>query len=401
MSIRIDDELCTGCGACVDSCPYGGIEIIVDKACITKDCNLCGACVEACAVDAIILEREEFKVEKMDISQYKGVWVIAEHYKGKIHDVAFQLLGKGRELADKRNVNLTLVILGADFENRLDIINQYGQDEIIYVKSKILKDYYSDLYVKAISELIQEHKPEIVLIGATPTGRDFAPRISKRLNAGLTADCTGLEIDEETGNLLQTRPTFGGHILATIRTPNSRPQMATVRPGIFKIPEIKKKDVKTKTIEYDFKEKDTVTKIVKIITRVKTKVNLEEAKIIVAGGRGVGSKENFKIIEDLAAVLNAEVGGSRVAVELDWIEHDHQVGQTGKTVSPRLYIACGISGAIQHIVGMQGADIIVAINRDENAPIFKVAHYGIVGDLHKVIPTLIEEVKRVRAEETL
>jgi electron transfer flavoprotein alpha subunit len=401
MSIRIDDELCTGCGACVDSCPYGGIEIIDDKACITKDCNLCGACVEACAVDAIILEREEFKVEKMDISQYKGVWVIAEHYKGKIHDVAFQLLGKGRELADKRNVNLTLVILGADFENRLDIINQYGQDEIIYVKSKILKDYYSDLYVKAISELIQEHKPEIVLIGATPTGRDFAPRISKRLNAGLTADCTGLEIDEETGNLLQTRPTFGGNILATIRTPNSRPQMATVRPGIFKIPEIKKKDVKTKTIEYNFKEKDTVTKIVKIITRVKTKVNLEEAKIIVAGGRGVGSKENFKIIEDLAAVLNAEVGGSRVAVELDWIEHDHQVGQTGKTVSPRLYIACGISGAIQHIVGMQGADIIVAINRDENAPIFKVAHYGIVGDLHKVIPTLIEEVKRVRAEETL
>ena len=401
MSIRIDDELCTGCGSCIASCPYGGIEIVDDKACITEDCNLCGACVEACSVDAIILEREEFKVEKMDISQYKGVWVIAEHYKGKIHDVVFQLLGKGRELADKRKTNLTLVILGADFENRLEVISQYGQDEIIYVKSKIMKDYYSDLYVKAISELIQENKPEIVLIGATPTGRDFAPRVSKRLNAGLTADCTGLEIDDETGNLLQTRPTFGGNIMATIRTPNSRPQMATVRPGIFKIPEIKKKDVKTRTIEYDFKEKDTVTKIVKIITKAKAKVNLEEAEIIVAGGRGVGSKENFKIIEELAEVLKGEVGGSRVAVELDWIEHDHQVGQTGKTVSPRLYIACGISGAIQHVVGMQGADIIVAINRDENAPIFKVAHYGIAGDLHKVIPTLIEEVKRVRAEETL
>ncbi len=401
MSIRIDDEECTGCGACVSSCPYGGIEIKDDKACITEDCNLCGACVEACAVDAIILEREEIEIEKVDISQYKGVWVIAEHYKGKIHDVAFQLLGKGRELADKREVNLTLVILGADFENSLDVISQYGQDDIIYVKSKILKDYYSDLYVKALSELIQENKPEIVLIGATPTGRDFAPRVSKRLNAGLTADCTGLEIDEETGNLLQTRPTFGGNIMATIKTPNSRPQMATVRPGIFKIPEQVKKDVKTKTIEYDFKEKDTVTKIVKIITKAKIKLNLEEAEIIVAGGRGVGSKENFKIIEDLAVVLKAEVGGSRVAVELDWIEHDNQVGQTGKTVSPRLYIACGISGAIQHVVGMQGADIIVAINRDENAPIFKVAHYGIVGDLHKVIPTLIKEVKRVRAEETL
>ena len=400
MSIRIDNEECTGCGACVASCPYGGIEIINDKACLTEDCNLCGACVEACAVDAIILEREVVK-EKIDISQYKGVWVIAEHYKGKIHDVAFQLLGKGRELADKRKVNLTLVILGADFENRLDVISQSGQDEIIYVKSKILKDYYSDLYVKALSELIQEYKPEIVLIGATPTGRDFAPRVSKRLNAGLTADCTGLKIDEETGNLLQTRPTFGGNIMATIKTPNSRPQMATVRPGIFKIPEQVKKDVKTKTIEYDFKEKDMVTKIVKIITKAKTKVNLEEAEIIVSGGRGVGSKENFKIIEDLAAVLKAEVGGSRVAVELDWIEHDNQVGQTGKTVSPRLYFACGISGAIQHVVGMQGADIIVAINRDENAPIFKVAHYGIVGDLHKVIPTLIKEVKRVRAEETL
>ena len=321
MSIRIDDELCTGCGACVASCPYGGIEIVNDKACITEDCNLCGACVEACVVDAIILEREEFKIEKMDISQYKGVWVIAEHYKGKIHDVAFQLLGKGRELADKRKVNLTLVILGADFDNRLDVISQYGQDEIIYVKSKILKDYYSDLYVKTLADLIQENKPEIVLIGATPTGRDFAPRVSKRLNAGLTADCTGLEIDEKTGNLLQTRPTFGGNIMATIRTPNSRPQMATVRPGIFKIPEIKKKDVKTRTLEYDFKEKDTVTKIVKIIAKAKVKVNLEEAEIIVAGGRGVGSKVNFKIIEELAEVLHAEIGGSRVDVVLDLIEN--------------------------------------------------------------------------------
>ncbi|MFX1393368.1 MAG: FAD-binding protein [Promethearchaeota archaeon] len=401
MSIRIDDEICTGCGSCVASCPYGGIEIINDKACITEDCNLCGACVEACTVEAIILEREEFKIEKMDISQYKGVWVIAEHYKSKIHDVAFQLLGKGRELADKRKANLTLLILGADFDNQLEKISQYGQDEIIYIKSKILNDYYSDLYVKAIAELIQEYKPEIVLIGATPTGRDFSPRVSKRLHAGLTADCTGLKIDEETGNLLQTRPTFGGHIMATIRTPNSRPQMATVRPGIFKIPEQVKKKVKTTIIDYDFKEKDTVTKIVKIIAREKSRVNLEEAEIIVSGGRGVGSKENFKIIRDLATVLNAEVGGSRVAVELDWIEHDHQVGQTGKTVSPRLYIACGISGAIQHIVGMQGANIIVAINKDENAPIFKVAHYGIVGDLHKVIPALIKEIKRVKAEETI
>ncbi|MBD3256408.1 MAG: 4Fe-4S dicluster domain-containing protein [Candidatus Lokiarchaeota archaeon] len=399
MSIRIDDELCTGCGNCVANCPYGGIEVIDDVACINDDCNLCGACVEACPVDAIILEREEFKVKKMDITQYNGVWIVAEHYNGVIHPVAFQLLGKGRELADKLNVSLTLVILGSDFDKKLDEISQYGQDEIIYVKSKILKDYYSDLYVKTLAELISERKPEIVLIGATPTGRDFAPRVAKRLGAGLTADCTGLDIEEESGNLRQTRPTFGGNIMATIRTPTSRPQMATVRPGIFKVPERVDKDVKITKLDYDYTEKDSVSKIVKVITKGKAQVNLEDAEIIVSGGRGVGSKEGFQLIEELADVLGAEVGGSRVTVELDWIEHDRQVGQTGKTVSPKLYVACGISGAIQHLVGMQGSDIIVAINKDPNAGIFKVAHYGIVGDLFKVIPVLIEQIKRVKAEE--
>ncbi|MFX1256908.1 MAG: FAD-binding protein [Promethearchaeota archaeon] len=399
MSIRVDDGLCSGCAACVANCPYGGIEIIDDKACITENCNLCGACVESCPTDAIILEKDEFKVKKMDLSQYKGVWVIAEHYKNKIHNVAYQLLGKGRELADILKVNLSLVILGSNFDDKLEELSQYGADEIIYIKSAILKDYYSDLYVNTLTELIDENKPEIVLIGATPTGRDFAPRVAKRLTAGLTADCTGLEIDLKTRNLLQTRPTFGGNIMATIRTPNSRPQMSTVRPGTFKIPEKTKKEIKIRKIEYNYTNKDLVSKIVKTINREKIKVNLEDAEIIVAGGRGVGSKENFKIIEQLAEVLSAEVGGSRVTVELNWIKQDRQVGQTGKTVSPRLYIACGISGAIQHVVGMQSSDIIVAINRDPNAPIFKVAHYGIVGDLHKVIPALIEEIKRTKAEE--
>jgi electron transfer flavoprotein alpha subunit len=347
------------------------------------------------------LEREEFKVKKMDISEYKGVWVVAEHYKNEIHNAAYQLLGKGRELANILKVDLTLVLLGYNFEDKLEEFGNYGANKVIFVRSKILKNYYSDLYVKTITELVQDIKPEIILIGATPTGRDFAPRVAKRLNAGLTADCTGLDIDSETGNLLQTRPTFGGNIMATIRTPNSRPQMATVRPGIFKTPEKTSNKAEIEIVDYDYKEKDSVTKIVKIINREKTKVNLEDAEIIVTGGRGVGSKENFKIIEELAEVLNAEVGGSRVTVELDWIEHGRQVGQTGKTVSPKLYIACGISGAIQHVVGMQSSDIIVAINRDPNAPIFKVAHYGIVGDLHKVIPALIEEIKRVRAEETV
>ncbi|MHA1490452.1 MAG: FAD-binding protein [Promethearchaeota archaeon] len=401
MSIQIDEELCTGCGACQASCVYEGIEIIDDKARITDKCTLCGACVEVCPVEAIMLKREEIKAEKMDISQYRGVWVIAEHYNSKIHNVAFQLLGKGRELADMLKVNLSLVLLGADFDDKLEELGQYGEDEIIYVKSKILKDYYSDLYVKTLTELIQENKPEIILIGATPTGRDFAPRVAKRLNAGLTADCTGLTIDLETGNLLQTRPTFGGNIMATIRTPSSRPQMSTVRPGIFKIANKTNKKAKIRKINYDYKQKDSVTKIVKVISRKKTKINLEEAEIIVSGGRGVGSKEGFKLIKQLADILNAEVGGSRVAVELNWVDHDRQVGQTGKTVSPRLCIVCGISGAIQHIVGMQGADIIIAINKDENAPIFKVAHYGIVGDLHKVIPLLIKQIKSIQAEEEI
>jgi len=401
MSIRVDDELCTGCESCLANCPYGGINIVNNKACITEDCNLCGACVESCPTEAIILEREEFKVKKMDISEYKGVWVVAEHYKNEIHNAAYQLLGKGRELANILKVDLTLVLLGYNFEDKLEEFGNYGANKVIFVRSKILKNYYSDLYVKTLTELVQNIKPEIILIGATPTGRDFAPRVAKRLNAGLTADCTGLDIDSETGNLLQTRPTFGGNIMATIRTPNSRPQMATVRPGIFKTPEKTNNKAEIEIVDYDYKEKDSVTKIVKIINREKTKVNLEDAEIIVTGGRGVGSKENFKIIEELAEVLHAEVGGSRVTVELDWIEHDRQVGQTGKTVSPKLYIACGISGAIQHVVGMQSSDIIIAINRDPNAPIFKVAHYGIVGDLHKVIPALIEEIKQVRAEETI
>ena len=255
------------------------------------------------------------------------------------------------------------------------------------------------MYVDILSELISEQKPEIILIGATPTGRDFAPRIAKRLNAGLTADCTGLDIDPETNNLLQTRPTFGGNIMATIRTPNSRPQMATVRPGIFIVTKEYKRKVKIKRIEREYKEKDSITKIIKTIEKQKTSVNLEEADIIVAGGRGVGSKEGFDLIKELVNVLGAEMGGSRVTVELNWLDQDRQVGQTGKTVSPKLYIACGISGAIQHLVGMQNSEIIVAINKDPNAPIFKVAHYGLVGDLLQIVPVITEELRKLKSKE--
>ena len=393
LSIIIDEELCTGCASCMESCIYGAIELDNNIAKVLPNCNLCRACLEACPEEAISLERDDAKTQKVDISQFKGVWVVAEHYKNKIQKVSFQLLSKGRELADILQVNLTFVILGTDFDDKLEEFSQYGMDEIIYIKSPILKDYYSDLYTKVITELVLETQPEIILIGATATGRDFAPRVAKRLRAGLTADCTGLEIDLETRNLLQTRPTYGGTIMATIRTPSSRPQMATVRAGIFKMPEKIKKKVNIRKIEYEFKEQDSVSKIVKVISKTKNTVNLEDAKIIVAGGRGVGSRERFRIIEELAEVLDAELGGSRITVELNWLDPDRQIGQTGVTVSPKLYIACGISGAIQHIVGMENSDVIVAINKDPSASIFNVAHYGIVGDLHEVIPILIKEIK--------
>jgi electron transfer flavoprotein alpha subunit/NAD-dependent dihydropyrimidine dehydrogenase PreA subunit len=398
LSIKIDSELCTGCASCVANCPYGGIEVIDNIAVIRSECNLCGACVDACPANAIILEKEQY-IDKVDKSQYKGVWVVAEHYKGEIHKVAYQLLSKGRELADILDVNLSLIVLGDKFDNKLEEFGAFGADEIIYIKSPILKDYFSDLYVNSLSELINKDKPEIILIGATPTGRDFAPRVAKRLNAGLTADCTGLDIEEDTRNIMQTRPTFGGNIMATIRTPTSRPQLATVRPGIFKAVKGEKRKIKIKKIDYDFKEKDSVHKIIKVIDKVKSKINLEDAKIIVAGGRGVGSKEGFKLISELADIMGAEIGGSRVTVELNWLDQDQQIGQTGKTVAPQLYIACGISGAIQHLVGMQNSEIIVAINKDPSAPIFGIAHYGIVGDLHTIIPLLIEEIKKVKSEE--
>ncbi|MHA1425998.1 MAG: FAD-binding protein [Candidatus Helarchaeota archaeon] len=399
MGIKINKELCTGCESCLLVCTFGGIKISNGKAEITNDCNVCGACVEACPVGAIEIEMDEISLKSTDSLKYRGIWIIGEHHHNKIHNIVYQLVGKGRELADKLQTHLTVIILGSNLEDEIDGLKQYGLDEIIYVKSPILKDYYNELYVKIITDLIKKNKPEIVLIGATPIGRDFAPRISKRLNTGLTADCTGLDIEIKTRHLLlQTRPTWGGRIMATIKTPHSYPQMTTVRPGMFKIPDKVEREVKIQLIKPKIHPSDIVTKIISIIPQKKVQINLEDAEIIVAGGRGVGNKDNFSLLEQLAELLNAEVAGSRVAVELGWIDAQRQVGQTGKSVSPKLYIACGISGAIQHRVGIQSSDIIVAINKDPNAPIFQVAHYGIVGNLHQVIPVLIEEIKRIKNE---
>ncbi|MBU0628506.1 MAG: electron transfer flavoprotein subunit alpha/FixB family protein [Nanoarchaeota archaeon] len=321
------------------------------------------------------------------------VWVFAEQRNNKIARVALELLGKAKELAEKLNVKAAAILL-TDKDNGLskELIS-YGADKVYLVENSLLKNYQTDLYTKVISEHIQKEKPQVVIYGATHIGRDLAPRIAQRINTGLTADCTGLDITEE-GLLLQTRPAFGGNLMAQIMCKKHKPQMSTVRPGVMKMKEPSEKPGEIIKVNANISEKDKKVKILEIIKEAKKKVNLEEAEIIVSGGRGLGKKENFKLIEELATLLRAEVGASRAAIDSGWIPKDHQVGQTGKTVRPKLYIAIGISGAIQHKAGMQGSNLIIAINKDSNAPIFDVADYGIVDDLFKVVPEMIAELKK-------
>ncbi|MEE9152248.1 MAG: FAD-binding protein [Thermoplasmata archaeon] len=396
MVVRVIEEECTGCESCVDACPIEAIEMVDEKARIKDNCNSCNACIESCPAEAILEIEKVVKAEAMDFSQYQDVLVFAEQRGGELKRVAYQLLGGGRALADELNQELAAMLLGHDVKELAQELIAHGADKVYIADDPKLKNYQTDAYSSVIASMISEHKPNIVIYGATHIGRDLAPRIAQRLDLGLTADCTELTIDPEEKILLQTRPAFGGNIMATIITPRTRPQMATVRPGIMK--ELDKNESrKGEVIEFPVKVRDEEikTKILEIVKEAKKRVNLEEAKIIVSGGRGVGGKEGFKIIRNLAEVLGGEVGGSRVAVEKGWIEQDHQVGQTGKSVRPMLYIACGISGSIQHRAGMQNSDIIVAINKDPDAMIFKIAHYGIVGNLHEVVPLLIEEFKKL------
>ena len=397
MGVRIDENTCIGCGICLQSCPYGAIEMVDGKAKLNDKCTGCGACVEACTQEAIILEKEEeaqVQAKKVDITQYKGVAVFAEQRDGNIAKVALQLLGKARDLASDLGVEVYAYLLGSDIKPLAQQLIAHGADKVYVADDPNLKHYQTGPYTKVIVDMIEKSVPEIVLYGATFLGRDLAPRVAQRITTGLTADCTELTIDKETRLLQQTRPAFGGNIMATIQTPDHRPQMATVRPGIMA--QLEKDDNrKGEIIDVDagLSEKDLWTKILEVVKEKKAHVNLEEAKIIVSGGRGVGSQEGFKVIRDLAEVLGAEVGGSRVAVEKGWIDQAHQVGQTGKSVRPELYIACGISGSIQHRAGMSTSKLIVAINKDPNAQIFSIADFGIVGDLHEILPLMTEEIK--------
>lgn len=335
-------------------------------------------------------------MERQDINQYKDIWVFAEQRQGKITPVVIELLGEGRKLADTKGIKLNAILLGKDVNGLAEELIAYGAETVYVADDPLLENFTTDGYTKVIVDAVNEIKPEIVLIGATNIGRDLAPRIASRLNTGLTADCTKLEIDPEDGKIKQTRPAFGGNIMATIICPDARPQMSTVRPGVMD-KAIRNDDNKGNIVplKYDIKESDIRTKIIEIVKHAVEKVSLTDANIIVSGGLGLQNADGFKLIEELADKLGGVVGSSRAAVDAGWIDKSHQVGQTGTTVKPNLYIACGISGAIQHLAGMKESSIIVAINKDPDAPIFSVADYGIVGDLYKVIPEIISEIDAV------
>jgi electron transfer flavoprotein alpha subunit len=395
VSVRVLSDKCTACETCVTACPFGAIEMRDGKAFITEACTMCGACVEVCEFKAIE-KIDEASAPAADLSAYKGVWVFAEQHKGGIASVAMELLGEGRKLADKKKTKLSAVFIGHGIKDKVHDLIAHGADIVYVADDPALKDFNDDSYAAILTTLAKQHRPEIILAGATAIGRSFFPKVASSLYTGLTADCTALDIETETGHLHQTRPAFGGNIMATIVTPNHRPQMATVRHKVMK-PSLRDDSRTGDVIDVRYTQSgDLRTKVIKTVEEIGETVNICEADIIVAGGRGLGSAKNFALIEELAKALGGAVAATRGAVDEGWIPYPHQVGQTGKTVCPKLYIACGISGAIQHVAGMQSSEVIVAINKDPNAPIFNVATYGIVGDVHEVVPIMIKKIREMR-----
>ncbi len=394
-SITILLDKCTGCTMCVKTCPFGAIHMTDRRAVIDMaKCTLCGSCVAACRFSAIELKKSEGPAR--DFSAHKDVWVFCEQKKGVVQTISFELLGEGKKLAAKLGVKLCAVALGSGIDGLAATLSERGADKVYLVDHPALKDYQDDPYTEVLVKLVEEYKPEIILCGATTIGRSLGSRVAIKVNSGLTADCTGLDIDEKERQLLQTRPAFGGNIMATIVTPNHRPQMATVRHKVMKEAGIYK-DNKAEVVKKTYPEETfkSRTRLIEMVEEIGETVNLSEADIIVAGGRGMGSKEGFALVGELAKVLGGAVGATRSAVDAEWIPYSHQVGQTGKTVCPKLYIACGISGQIQHLIGMQSSKVIVAINKDPDAQIFKAATYGIVGDVAEILPALTREFKRV------
>jgi electron transfer flavoprotein alpha subunit len=389
--IEIIIKNCNKCQRCVKTCPFGYISFINESLVIDENCTYCSACVSVCKKKAILITRKE---EKKDFSGYRGVLVFGEQREGKVADVVYELVGKGRELADKVKEDLYCVLVGNGMEDSAYELITYGVDKLYLFNDTSLAKFKEDTYTTLITDLVEEIKPSIFLIGATAIGRSLAPRIAVRLKTGLTADCTELDIDAEKKLLVQTRPAFGGNVMATIICPNHRPQMATVRYKVMRKAEKKPNpegEIVRKNVNQT-KIRDR-TKIVDFF-RNNDGANITGAEIIVAGGKGLGQSDGFTLMKELADALGGSVGASRAAVDEGWIPYANQVGLSGKTVRPKLYIACGISGAVQHLAGMQTSDVIVAINKDPEAPIFNVSEFGIVGDIYKVVPELIMELKK-------
>lgn len=335
----------------------------------------------------------------MDKKDYRGVFVFVEQRNKEIQNVSLELIGIGKELAENLNQKVTAVLLGNEVKE-IEKLGYYGADNIIYAEDEELDIYMTEPYTKVLKEVIEDKKPEIVLFGATAIGRDVAPRLAGRIHTGLTADCTKLEINEDNNDLMMTRPAFGGNIMATIECPDHRPQMATVRPGVMKKAEKDKtKRVEVEKFKVTIEDRDKTYEILEVVEEKTNKIDIQEANILISGGRGVGNPDNFKLLDDTAQILGGVVSSSRAAVDSDWMPKEVQVGQTGKTVRPDLYIACGISGAIQHLAGMEESEFIVAINKDETAPIFEASDVGIVGDLKKVLPALNQELKKLKEEK--
>ncbi len=397
MPVIVIPDKCTGCETCLESCPFDAIEFRDGKAYINEYCNSCMNCLSGCPEGAIIETEPGARntEHRQSLEDYKDVLVFAEQREGRVVPVSYELLGVGRRLSDELGARLIAVLFGAGEPEAQELV-KWGADKVFLCSDASLRKFSDDVYSEMLAKIINEQKPSIVLAGATPVGRSFIPRVAARLRTGLTADCTSLEIDKETGNLLQVRPAFGGNIMAAILCPDYRPQMATVRPRVMKRGEYdENRTGEVITVQIDStKSRTNVLEFVKEVSEVS--VNLHEADIIVAGGRGIGGEKGYKLIEELAEALGGAVGASRAAIDEGWIPYSHQVGQTGKTVNPKIYFACGISGAVQHLVGMQSSDIIIAINKNPEAPIFNVATYGIVGDLFEIVPMLTKKVREVK-----
>jgi electron transfer flavoprotein alpha subunit len=403
MPVVVHEKRCNGCERCIAACPYAAIHIEENKAVLSAGCTSCGACIDSCELDAFTFEGSQERI-CMDVSLFKGIYVFVEHENQTTSKVSLELLGKARELANEylkqgKNQSVTAILIGHDMGNIADELIYCGADHVIIVKDEPFAMYRTDIYTKAIVQIVSEKKPEILLFGATPQGRDLAPRVANRLRTGLTADCTALEICPDEGILLQTLPAFGSNIMATIVCPDHRPQMATVRPGVMKPSARDPQKTGTRevmTVKLD--EKDFNIRILSIDASPKQHAKLEEAKIIVAGGHGVNNPEGFKILEALSVELGAELGGSRAAVDAGWIDHDHQIGQTGKTVKPDLYIACGISGSLQHLAGMSQSKFVISINTDRKAPIVAASDVTFLGDMFQIVPLLTDKIREYKAK---